>query len=210
MICGPLTVIYASTNVCPMTADTLSSSCEHCLMRFSIWPLPLLPGEKKKEREGRRRRRSRKKKNRREVTACSLPRTPSGWLLRRRTLGHAPVQPGACRFPSIPAVDAPFDEASAGRPLLCCVCVFCVSACQTELDFPATPRTRMWFQLLPGLSWGGRRVSPPLDPPPAPPSLTHTSHLIYCLHKQREIESIRKSIVLVHRLTHCSCFHPTD
>lgn len=36
-------------------------------------------------------------------------RTVSRWLAQQHTLGYAPIQPGACRFPSIPTVDAPFD-----------------------------------------------------------------------------------------------------
>ena len=66
-----------------------------------------------------------------------LSSTVPRWSGQQHMLGRVPVQLGACRFPSIPACNAPFDYLSTVWPCSTpsCNTAVCVSACHTELDF---------------------------------------------------------------------------
>lgn len=113
-------MIYASTNVCLMTADTLSSSCERCLIRFLSWPLPLLP-EQKKEKKARGGKKGGERSQRVPVHVHSLV----GWRGGARWGTH-PFNPElVASHPSPQSTPPLMKPARAGPPLLR-VCVLCV------------------------------------------------------------------------------------
>lgn len=159
-----------------MTADTVSSSCEHCLIRFLSWPLPLSPEQKNKRRE--RGRGKKKKPGERSQRVPVHVHSLVGWRSGARWGTH-PFNPElVASHPSPQSTPPLMKPARAGPPLLR-VCVLCVCL-SNRVRLPGDSMNPDVIPIAAGAEFGAKRVSPPLDEP-APPSLIHTSHFIYCL-----------------------------
>lgn len=118
-------MIYASTNVCLMTADTLSSSCERCLIRFFILAPPSFTRTKKRKRRKGGGGRERKKRGERSQRVPVHVRSLVGWRGGARWGTH-PFNPElVASHPSPQSTPPLMKPARAGPPLLR-VCVLCV------------------------------------------------------------------------------------